>query len=157
LAIEGDDIALEYCFTGLSRNDIDSPRMADYISHFSDDQRVAGFLGTSLGHFDNWALVRALPLIPKVGLWELRNSLREYACSSGVSLIADLSTRALALLGDAHAVEKLVESGADPRVAIASCLDLDLSIPQRYAEQAEPTMSAARRGIFPAPSTETIL
>jgi hypothetical protein len=157
LAIEGDDIALEHCFNGLSRNDIDSPRMADYISHFSDDQRVAKFLATSLGRFDDWALVRALPLVPKAGLWELRRSLREYARSSGVGLVADLATRALALLGDAHAVVNLVESGTDPRVAIASCLDLDLSIPQRYAERAAPTMTAARRGTFPPPSTETIL
>lgn len=158
LAREDDDMALDYCLQGLLNSDVDSPRMADYISRFHDDHRVAAFLETALSSLEDWSLARVLPLVPLVRMKQGRDTLLELTQAGRASSVSELAVRGLALLGDERVVHAVTQPNLDSRVAIAACLDLDLSVPVHHADRAVPTMMAADRvGRFPLPTTETIL
>jgi hypothetical protein len=163
LALETDDIAVEWTLSMLNRLPWEAPRLTYYLSRFVDREYVrAGVehaLAEALRLDQTWLAIRLATLGARTGVTQggTESVVSAMSRTASPSLWGSL-LRFLALGGRSREVRDEVSRRVlDPRVAIAALADIGDAFPKAIERAASRTADVLKRGPAPPPLMDTLL
>lgn len=164
LGEQKDDIAVGFVLAALETDQVDAPRMAQYLAAFLDDDRVSSQVqDLVIAHGrHSWNLLRLTPLLCRVSLRsDTMDMLVQTLLDTRSPAVWGAILRVLSVHGKGTFVDQAIRDRStypDPRAAAAAHLDLGWVIPAQLRERVSPTLDAIEElGFVPIPSVDSLL